>query len=64
MRHTDSILVGFDYDETNKDECVLVVGRKRVNRDSVEVINAFHGKEAKELYEKLITKEDKNNVQN
>ena len=61
MRTTDTILVGFDYDPTEKDTCVLIVGRKRKN-DSVEIINAFKGKEAKKLYEKLITKsEEKKN---
>jgi len=36
----------------------MVVGRKRMNQ-SVEIINAFQGDEARELYEKLVTKKKK-----
>ena len=50
----DSILVSVDF--SNKDDTgVLVVGRKRMNQ-SVDIINAFQGNEARELYEKLVTK--------
>ena len=53
----DSILVSVDF--SNKDGTgVLIVGRKRMNQ-SVEIINAFQGDEARELYEKLITKKEK-----
>lgn len=49
----DSILIGVDI--SNKDStAVLTVGRKRMNQ-SVEIINAFQGDEARELYEKLVT---------
>lgn len=53
---TDTILIGVDLAD-NDDTGVLIIGRKRMNQ-SVEIINAFQGKEAKELYEKLITKKD------
>ena len=46
----DTILVSISND-------ILVVGRKRMN-ESVEIINAFKGDEAKELYERLITKKE------
>lgn len=49
----DSILVSVDFSNKNNTG-VLIVGRKRMNQ-SVEIINAFQGKEAKELYEKLVT---------
>jgi hypothetical protein len=49
-----SLLVGWDYSH-GKDEMVLIVGQKRMN-ESVEIINAFHGKDAEELYEKLTTR--------
>lgn len=52
---SDSLLVGVDFSE--KDKGVLIVGRKRMN-ESVEIINAFQGEEARELYEKLITKKE------
>lgn len=44
----DTLLVSISGD-------VLVVGRKRPN-DSVEIVNAFQGDEAKDLYSRLITK--------
>lgn len=50
----DSILVSVDFSNKN-DTGVMVVGRKRMNQ-SVEIINAFQGDEARELYEKLVTK--------
>lgn len=34
---------------------VLVVGRKRPN-ETVDIVNAFQGEEAEELYKKLIEK--------
>lgn len=48
MRNTDTLLVSISND-------VLIVGRKRKNQ-SVEIVNAFQGKEAKKIYEQLITK--------
>ncbi len=53
---TDTILIGVDLAD-NDDTGVLIIGRKRMNQ-SVEIINAFQGEEAKELYKKLITKKD------
>ena len=46
----DSILVSVDFSNKN-DTGVMVVGRKRMNQ-SVEIINAFQGDEARELYER------------
>lgn len=54
MVTTDAIIVGYDHNP-EKDNTVLIVGRKRPNK-SVEIINAFEGKEAEELYKKLVTK--------
>ena len=58
-RIVDTILVSFTKveDKNNPDNGLLVIGRKRLN-ESVEVINAFEGKEANDIYKKLIT-EDK-----
>lgn len=53
----DSILVSVDF--PNKDDTgVLIVGRKRMNQ-SVEIINAFQGEEARELYNRLVTKKER-----
>lgn len=54
MKTTDSILVGFD-DTDGKDKCVLIVGRKTQGK-GVAIINAFQGKEARELWKKLTEK--------
>lgn len=52
---SDSLLIGVDFSE--KDKGVLIVGRKQLN-ESVEIINAFQEEEARELYERLITKKE------
>ena len=54
----DAIIVS--YDDHSNDVPILIVGRKRLN-ESTEIINAFDGNEAKELYERLITVKDNRN---
>ena len=54
MKTNESLLVGVDF-TNGEDVGVLIVGRKRPN-ESVEIINAFQGEEAEELYKKLIGK--------
>lgn len=49
---TTSIIVS--YDNSSNDEPTLIVGKKIMNQ-SVEVINAIQGDEAKELYTRLTT---------
>ena len=55
---SDSLIVGFD-SSAGKDGTVLIVGRKKP-REAVDVINAFNGEEALELYKKLVTPKAKN----
>lgn len=55
MQFVDTVLIGYSV-TSEKDSCVLTVGRKRPN-GSVEIINAFQGDEAKEIYKKLTTVE-------
>ena len=55
MKINESLLIGVDF-TNGEDVGVLIVGRKRPNQ-SVNIINAFQGKEAEELYNKLIGKE-------
>lgn len=50
---TDTLLVSIDL-ETDGDGAVLIVGRKRKGK-SVEIVNAFQGKEASDLYNRLVT---------
>ena len=54
MKINESLLIGVDF-TNGEDVGVLIVGRKRPNQ-SVDIINAFQGKEAEELYNKLIGK--------
>ena len=42
------------YDNQSNDIPILIVGKKRLNQ-SVEIINAFQGDEAVELYTRLTT---------
>ena len=57
MEVNECLLVSVDFTR-GKDVGVLIVGRQTPKKD-VEVINAFQGEEALELYEKLITKKEK-----
>lgn len=54
---SDTILVSISFSE--KDKGVLIVGRQRKNQ-SIEIVNAFQGEEALDLYKKLVTKKEKN----
>lgn len=54
-RVTDCILVSVDF--TKEDTGVLIVGRKNT-RHNLDIINAFQGQEAWDLYQKLITKKE------
>ena len=53
---TTSLIIGYDIDHAS-DNKVLVIG-KRGPSGSVEIVNAFQGDEAEELYNKLITKQE------
>lgn len=50
MKSTDSVIVSWDFSR-GKDVGVLIVGSQKNGR--VDVINAYQGKEAYELYRKL-----------
>lgn len=54
---SDTLLVSISF--SDKDTGVLVVGRKRKNQ-SIEIVNAFQGDEALELYKKLVAQKEKN----
>lgn len=49
----DTLLVSIDFG-SNVNESVLLVGRKHPNQ-AVDIINAFKGKEAIDIYDKLVT---------
>lgn len=55
MNTTDTILVSFDFTH-GIDKSVLVVGRKE--GATLKIVNAFFGKEAEEMYKKLVTRKE------
>lgn len=57
-KKTESIIVSINYDE-DTGTGVLIVGGKRPGRHA-EVLNAFSGEEAVELYKKLVTPKENN----
>lgn len=57
MRTTSSIIVSYDVSE-NGDEPILLVGKKNPNKP-IKIINAFQGKEAKDLWKKLTERSKK-----
>lgn len=56
MNSVDTILVGFTTNQNGSD--ILIVARKQLNTEP-DIINAFEGSEARDIYEKLIGKEGK-----
>lgn len=57
MEVNECLLVGVDF-TNGKDVGVLIVGRQKPGHN-VEIVNAFQGEEAYDLYLKLITKKEK-----
>ena len=57
MTTSDTLLIGFDHRPFELDNTILIVGRKSKGEE-IEIINAFQGEEAKELYQRLITKKE------
>ena len=57
MRTTSSIIVSYDASE-NGDETILLVGKKNLN-ETIKIINAFQGEEAKNLWKKLTERNEK-----
>lgn len=53
---TDTMLVSF-HRESPTSEPILLIGRKRMN-ESMEIINAFKGQKAIDIYNSLTEKEN------
>ena len=51
----DCLVIGIDLSNKNSIE-MMTAGRVRSDQ-SIEIINTFQGDEARELYEKLVTKD-------
>lgn len=50
-----SFIVSFSFDMDDPDKSVCLVGEKRMNQ-SMEIINAFQGSDADDIFRKLTTK--------
>lgn len=52
---TGSYIVAWDFShgEDGKDHCVLIVGEQK--KGVMNIVNAFQGKEARDIYERLST---------
>lgn len=57
MKKADTLLISVDF-SNGSDNGICIVGRKEPNKP-VEIINAFQGDEARSVYEKLITRTNK-----
>lgn len=55
---SEAIVVSIDYDES-ENKGILLVGRKR-GKGPIEIINAFQGQEALDIYKKLTTAKENN----
>lgn len=53
-----NFIIGYDF-SNGLDKEVLIVGRQVARNKPVEIVNAFQGKDARDIYEKLITKKEK-----
>ena len=60
MDVNECLLVSVDFTR-GKDVGVMIIGRQKP-KSNVEIINAFQGEEALDLYKKLITKKEANNA--
>lgn len=57
MKHlSDVVLCSIDFEG---DHGVLIVGRQNLKTGSLDIINAFQGEEAMDLYTKLTTKPER-----
>lgn len=55
---SEAVIVSIDYNESDGTG-VLIVGRKK-GEGPIEIINAFQGQEALDIYKKLVTVKENN----
>jgi hypothetical protein len=61
MKLSGSFIVSFDF--SSDKEGAVIVGRQKKGK-GIEIVNAFHGQDARELLDKLTTKEKKDENKN
>ena len=59
MRLTTSFIVSFDF-SGEEDHAICIVGKQE--KGKVNIINAFQDKDAKEIFDKLTTKDGEQHV--
>lgn len=59
---SEAVVVSIDYDESENNG-ILLVGRKK-GKGPIEIINAFQGPEALDIYKKLTIAKESNNEAN
>ena len=52
-KKTGNLIIGYNF-SNGEDNGVLIVGT-RIKGQNTDIVNAFQGKEAKEIFERLIT---------
>lgn len=60
MNSYGAVIVSWDF-SNGKDHDILLVGKRE--HGTVEIINAFQGQEARDIYHKLITRKEKQSDQ-
>ena len=53
IKKTGNLIIGYNF-SNGEDNGVLIVG-KRTKGQNTDIVNAFQGKEAKDIFERLIT---------
>ena len=56
---THALIIAYDVSH-DTDNCVLIIGRMGSRSGEIDIVNAFQGDEARELYNNLITKKEIN----
>lgn len=54
---TRSFIVSFSFNDEDPDKSVCVIGERRMNQ-SMEIINAFQGKDTDDIFNMLTTKKN------
>ena len=57
LQVTRSFIVSFSFNDEDPDKSVCIVGERRMNQ-SMEIVNAFQGSDADDIFRKLTTKKN------
>lgn len=57
LQVTRSFIVSFSFNDEDPDKSVCIVGERRMNQ-TMEIVNAFQGSDADDIFRKLTTKKN------